>query len=155
MNSFNGISDKFSSGQTGELRFQAIRFKSNLEELAAWCEVRAKTWNDFVDAFIGYVEAHHDKISPARKYGPRVVFVGVLGALSTILSGGSVAIGTGFSVASDFGFQYLRDVVMRPKWQAKSLTKAAELYRMTISRIDTFLELYSAKPSAESTFRAS
>lgn len=151
--SFNDISDKSSSTRTRELHSQAIRFKSILEEMANWCEIRAKSWNDFVDAFAGFRAAQEDKMNPAVKYGPRAVFDGMLGVLAVILSGGSVALGTGFSVASDFGFQYLRDLVMRPKWQAKSLMKVAKLYRITISGIDSFLNLYSANPDAKLVFR--
>ena len=154
VNSFNGIWDRYSTAQTKELYLQATRFKSVLEEMAVWCEDRAKSWNDFVDAFNGYREARADRMTPMKKYAPRAIFDGTIGVLFVIASGGSIAMGTGFTIASDFGFQYLRDIMMRPKWQANMLTRAAALYRATISRIDSFLELYSANPT-EKVYRIS
>lgn len=152
--SFRAISDKASTTQTRELHSLAVRFKSVLTEMADWCEGRAQSWTDFVDAFTAYKQAQEDKENPIKRHGSRAMLDGMVGALITVISGGSIALGTGFSVASDFGYRYLRDLVMRPKWQAKSLLKTAEWYRIRIVEIDSFLKLYEATPRGKLAFRA-
>ena len=140
---FVAMSDNPSDTNARQLGATAGRVKLQVRNIAEWCDKRAGTWPDFVDAFTSYRTIQEEKLSMIRKYGPRTIFDGLLGVILNTVSGFPVPISIAFSAAADIGLSYLRGLILVPKWQEKSLRKAAVAYRKVESRIDRFLERYN------------
>jgi len=145
---FKRISDSPSNDNIKNLQSTAVRFESVLEDMSKWCEDRAKSWSDFIDAYSAY-KITHENNNPIKKNGLRAFFDGILGVLISILTGNSLLIGFFFSVGVDFGLSYISDLILKPKWQSQELTKMAQLHRADIMRVKQFLELYTLTPSGD------
>lgn len=147
--SLRQVSDNPSAVGMEELRRRAERFKTVLNEMALQCEARAKSWPDAEAARAAIEQIQGSRGNPWRKLAPRALIDGIIGAVFGILSGGSLAVGFAFSVASEMGLSYLRRFVLGPQRQVRNLLRAASGYNESVTRVDDFIAIYSAEPSRD------
>lgn len=146
---FNDVSDNPSNVNMDDLRKKAERFKILLDELALLSEERAKAWPDLEAAKAALRLMQESDENALRKFGPRALLDGLVGVVFGVLSGGSLAIGFMFSVASELGIGFLRHLVLSPRRQADRLMKTAKGYKKAVERVDDFVSLYGLQPRAD------
>ncbi len=124
-------------------RDAAVKLKESFQEMSDWCEKRANTWPDFVDAHTICRINQEEKKSQLNRLGWRVILDAVPGILVAVLT--SIPVGIAIGVVRDVGTKYILDLVLRPKWQAKQLREASDDYLRSSERAQKFLDIFSAK----------
>lgn len=140
-NLFSGISDNPSEARVMSLKPVMKNLAATFEELAKWCEERAKSWTDFVDNAEIYRKSQEKKKNLFERYGKKAIGTALMGVFAHIASGGNFAFSTVLSVVSMFGREGFK-MILSFRWQAKTLKKSALMYRRFSSRVEDFLKLY-------------
>jgi hypothetical protein len=138
---FGGISDRPSEARVQNLKIVTSSLAQNFEDMAKWCEERAKSWADFVDSSELYKRSEERKKGLLEKYGPSAIWTFLMSALAEILSGGNFAFSTIISLISVLGTQGFK-MILSFRWQIKMLKNSARGYHQFSIRARKFSKLY-------------
>jgi hypothetical protein len=138
---FSDISDRPSEAKAHKMRTVTGSLAENFEEMAKWCEERAKSWEDFVDSSELYKQSEERKKGILERYGPSAIWTLLMGVLAQILSGGNFAFSTIVSLISWLGTEGFR-MIFSFRWQIRMLEKSADRYHQFSARARRFSKLY-------------
>jgi hypothetical protein len=140
-NLFYGISDKPSEEKVQALKIVMGSLAQNFEELAKWCEERAKSWGDFVDSFELYKKSEERKKGLLKRYGPSAIWTILMSAVAEILTGGNLAFSAIVALISRFGTEGF-NMILSFRWQIKMLKNTGRAYHQFSARAAKFSKLY-------------
>jgi hypothetical protein len=140
-NLFSGISDRPSEAKVLNLKLVINSLSLNFEELAKWCEERARSWTRFVDSFELYKKSDERKKSLLERYGPSAIGNVLMSVFAEILSGGNFAFSAIVSLVSWFGMEGCK-MILSFRWQTRMLRNTALIYRQFSARAKMFSKIY-------------
>jgi len=151
-NTFIQVSNRPSEKNILKLRSQAIHLKKLCGRLSLWCEERARTWTDFLDARDLYKQRMEKEKSLFKRYGYKTLTKLIPALLTYFISGGQIPFSLILQISILIGTEGLK-MLLSFRWQTRSLLKAAKYYENFKKRIDVFLSLYDMKKCRKNFFR--
>jgi hypothetical protein len=140
-NLFSGISDRPSETKVLSMELVTDSLGRSFEELAKWCEKRAKSWPNFMDSFEQFKKSKEAEKGLLQKYGPRAIGNLLMSVVAEILSGGNLAFSAIVSMISWFGIEGFK-IITSFRWQTRMLKNSAHVYRRFSNRAKTFSKIY-------------
>jgi len=143
-NLFSGISHNPSEANVMSLKPVMKNLAVKFEELAKWCEERARSWVDFVDSVEIYQKSEERRKGLFERYGKRAIGTALMSVFAHIASGGNFAFSIVLSVVSMFGREGLK-MILSFRWQVKTLKNSARMYRRFGAKVEDFLKIYDMR----------
>ena len=148
---FHEVSSHPSQRSVSRLRRTAVRLRDICERISLWCEQRAATWDDFLDACSLYMSRKKEEKSLLRRQGLKAIRETLIAGIIYVSARGQIPLTIVLRIVAQAGIEGMK-MLLSLRWQTKSLMKSAKSYRRLIGRIEGFLALYE-KEFDEGFFR--